>query len=108
MKFDIIFDEMKSFEPATQEDAEVFETPIGNLKRRYELAQRMYKNGKLYNVSEVVLRFINHKEKGQATQEIYDKAVEYISKQLDGTINNDGFTGLALADLKEIYGVHST
>jgi len=80
---------------------------LNDLKRRYELAQRIYE-GKLYKVSEVVLRFIEHKEKGQATQEIYNKATEYINKQIDGTINNDGFVGIALADLKEINGVHST
>jgi len=80
---------------------------LNDLKRRYELAQRIF-GGKLYRVSEVILRFMDHKEKGQATQEIYDKAVEYIGRQVDGTINNDGFVGLALADLKEIYGVHST
>jgi len=107
VKFDIVFDEMKSFEPATPEDAEVFKTPLDNLKRRYELAQRIYE-GKLYKVAEVILRFIDHKEKGQATQEIYNKATEYINKQIDGTINNDGFVGIALADLKEINGVHST
>ena len=82
---------------------------LNDLKRRYELAQRIYEgDNKIYKVAEVLLRFIDHKEKGQATQEIYNKATEYIGKQLDGTINNDGFTGLALADLKEIYGVHST
>jgi len=80
---------------------------LNDLKRRYELAQRIF-GGKLYEVSEVILRFIDHKQKGQATQEIYDKATEYISKKIDGTINNDGFVGLALADLKEINGVHST
>ena len=111
MKFDIIFDEMKAFEPATKEDAEVFETPLGNLKRRYESAIKIYvKESNLGMVAEVMVNYINLKQNGRVRKSTEAAVLSYLlsSKLLDETINGQGFIGLSIADMEGINGVHST
>lgn len=74
-----------------------------DIKRRYTLAKAIYKDSKLGNVAAMLIRFIEEKQKNTITEEMFLKAIKYIEKQREETINNQGFVGLALKDLQEVY-----
>lgn len=76
---------------------------MNDLKARYELAKKIYQNTKLGNVASMMIRFIEEKQKGTTTVEMFNKAIDYIGRQCEDTINNQGTIALALADLKEIW-----